>query len=165
MSRLSWEQPRTKGIEIRVFGVTKCFPAGDHGDEACLREHTTLSNDALVLLAKGPASTGKLSWQQGLGDGEGCVAESLSKNGTTFYSVVAAAYNANGYSIFAIVNEGDYDTEACGPYVIQAGDTLARIAARFNVTVEDLTAANESTLSNPNKLQVGSTILIPQPAP
>ena len=164
-SSLSWEKPRTKGVELRVYGVTTCFPAGDRSVETCLREHVTLPDDIGVLLAKGPASTGKLSWQQGEGEGEGCVAEYLSKNGTPFYSIVVAAYNASGHSIFAIVDEGYYDTEACGPYVIQKGDTAQSIAARSDVSVDDLTAANKSTLPDPNRLKVGATILIPQPAP
>ena len=35
-------------------------------------------------------------------------------------------------------------------YVVQPGDTLSKIAVRFNISVEDLTAANEIT--NPNQL-------------
>jgi hypothetical protein len=164
VSRLGWKVPRTKGVEIRVYGVTTCFPASDGVDETCLREHTSLPDDVRVLLAKGPASKGKLSWHQDEGEGEGCVAEFLSKNGTSFYSIVAAAYNARGHSTFAIVESGYADMEACTPYVIQGGDTLRGIAAQFNVTVDDLIAANKSTLPNPNKLRVGATILIPQPA-
>jgi len=164
VSRLSWEKPRTEGVEFRLYGVTSCLPSGNRSVDTCLKEHVTLPGGIGILLAKGPASTGKLSWPQGEGDGEGCVAEYLSNNGTPFYSIVVAAYNASGHSRFAIVDEGYYDTEACAPYVIQEGDTLRGIASTFNLTVDDLTAANKSTLPNPNKLQVGSTILIPQPS-
>jgi hypothetical protein len=120
------------------------FPAGDGRDRTCLREHVTLPDGIGVLLAKGPASTGKLSWQQGEGEGEGCVAEFLTENGTPFYSVVVAAYNANGHSVFAIVDEGYDIGEECAPYVIQPGDSIRSIAARFDVAVDDLTAANKS---------------------
>jgi murein DD-endopeptidase MepM/ murein hydrolase activator NlpD len=47
-----------------------------------------------------------------------------------------------------------------GPvYIVQPGDTLSSIAARFNLTIEDLMAANN--LSNPNQLDVGQQLVIP----
>ena len=162
VSTVFWQKPRTKGVEVRAYGVTACLP-GDLSDETCLRERTTLPEGVGVLLAKGPASAGSLSWQQGEGDGEGCVAEYLTEKGSPFYSVVVAAYNASGHSVFAIADEGYVDSEACAPYVIQPGDTLSRIAAHFDLTRDDLVAANRSTLSDPDKLPVGGTILIPQP--
>jgi len=118
VSSLSWEEPRTKGVEIRVYGVTKCFPPTDNGDELCLREGTELPADVRVLLAKGPATAGELSWFQteSNGDevvGEGCTVAMLDKNGTPYYSVVVEAYSAAGPSIFAIADEGYYDSEGC----------------------------------------------------
>ena len=44
-------------------------------------------------------------------------------------------------------------------YVVQSGDTLSGIAARFNVTVDDLVQANR--IVNPDALQVGQEITIP----
>lgn len=44
-------------------------------------------------------------------------------------------------------------------YRVQPGDTLLTIAAQFNVTVEDIMAANE--LENPNFIQVGQELIIP----
>ena len=38
-------------------------------------------------------------------------------------------------------------------YVVQPGDTLSKIALRFNISVDELTAANG--ISNPNQLFVG----------
>ena len=49
-------------------------------------------------------------------------------------------------------------------YPIKAGDTLARIARRFDVTVDDILAANPD-ITNPNHIQVGQLIVIPQPPP
>ncbi len=47
-----------------------------------------------------------------------------------------------------------------GPvYVVQSGDTLYNIALRFNISVNDLTAANPSV--NPNDLAVGQQLVIP----
>jgi LysM repeat protein len=44
-------------------------------------------------------------------------------------------------------------------YIVKAGDTLGRIAVQFDVSLEELMAANN--LANPNVLQVGQTLLIP----
>jgi len=47
-----------------------------------------------------------------------------------------------------------------GPvYIVQSGDTLSLIASRFNVTVDDLVAANPSI--DPNFLTEGQQIIIP----
>jgi len=44
-------------------------------------------------------------------------------------------------------------------HVVQAGETLGRIAQLYGVTIEDLVRAN--SLSNPNVLDVGQTLIIP----
>jgi LysM repeat protein len=44
-------------------------------------------------------------------------------------------------------------------YVIQAGDTLTSVAARYGSTVEAIVAANG--LSDPNAVEVGQEIVIP----
>ena len=44
-------------------------------------------------------------------------------------------------------------------YVVQPGDTLSGIAARFNVTVDDLVEANR--IVNPDALSVGDEITVP----
>ncbi|MEW6084009.1 MAG: peptidoglycan DD-metalloendopeptidase family protein [Chloroflexota bacterium] len=50
--------------------------------------------------------------------------------------------------------------QASGPvYIIQAGDTLSSIAARFNVSLNDLIAANPNI--NPNNLAIGQELVIP----
>ena len=47
-----------------------------------------------------------------------------------------------------------------GPiYIVQPGDTLSSIAARFNLTIDELMAANN--LNNPNQLDVGQQLVIP----
>jgi LysM repeat protein len=48
-------------------------------------------------------------------------------------------------------------------YTIQAGDTLNRIAARFNTTVERIQAWND--LPDPRALRVGTKLVIPPPLP
>jgi hypothetical protein len=104
---VSWKTPRAKGIEIRVYGVTKCFGWNSDGaiiDGWCLREHTALPKSGLALLAKAPASKGKVTWrmnERGLLDGHG--EGDTYYLGDRFYSVVLAAYDGDGeHSIFAI---------------------------------------------------------------
>lgn len=50
--------------------------------------------------------------------------------------------------------------QASGPiYIVQAGDTLSSIAAHFNVTLDELMAANGIT--NPDLLNAGQELVIP----
>ncbi|HET9913814.1 MAG TPA: LysM peptidoglycan-binding domain-containing protein [Anaerolineales bacterium] len=50
--------------------------------------------------------------------------------------------------------------QSSGPvYIVQSGDTLYSIAVRFNITVNDLIAANPSV--DPNALAVGQQLVIP----
>lgn len=44
-------------------------------------------------------------------------------------------------------------------YRVKSGDTLSRIARRFNLTVEQLQCAND--IRNPNSVRVGTTLTIP----
>ena len=46
-------------------------------------------------------------------------------------------------------------------YTVQSGDTLALIAERFNVTIEDLAAKNG--ISDPNNIFAGQKLELPQP--
>jgi len=48
-------------------------------------------------------------------------------------------------------------------YTIKTGDTLSKIARKFNVTLDALLAANKETIKNPNRIQVGDEIVIPLP--
>jgi LysM repeat protein len=45
-------------------------------------------------------------------------------------------------------------------YIVQAGDTMARIAQRHNVTLRDLLNANPQ-IQNPERIAVGDRITIP----
>ncbi|WP_051914291.1 LysM peptidoglycan-binding domain-containing protein [Thermorudis peleae] len=53
-------------------------------------------------------------------------------------------------------------TPAAGTYVVQPGDSLFTIAARFHVSAQDLAAANH--LTDPNTIQVGQVLIIPTPS-
>ena len=63
-------------------------------------------------------------------------------------------------SLLFIVQPAAAQTPVSGPvYIVQAGDTLSTIAARFNVSINDLMSANN--ISNPNLLAVGQQLVIP----
>lgn len=120
VSSLAWEEPRTEGVEIRVYGVTTCLPpedAADETDETCLGDATALPDGILVQLASGPASGGALSWFQDEGDevsvGEGCAGTAVNEEGTPYYAVVARAHGASGQSAPAIVDPGYFYNEPC----------------------------------------------------
>jgi len=50
--------------------------------------------------------------------------------------------------------------QVTGPtYIIQPGDTLGVVAAKFGVTVDEIIAANQ--IANPNILSAGQPIIIP----
>ena len=46
-------------------------------------------------------------------------------------------------------------------YTVKTGDTMSKIAKKFGVSLDDLIAANKSTIKNPDKLAVGDQIVIP----
>lgn len=48
-------------------------------------------------------------------------------------------------------------------YVVRQGDTLSTIADRFDLTVDELLAANPD-IKNPNQIAVGDRIIIPAAA-
>ena len=67
---------------------------------------------------------------------------------------------ANGAS--ATGREIQASTRVLEPnYTIEAGDTLGRIAARFNTTVERIQAFNN--LPDPRALRIGAKLVIPPP--
>ena len=50
-------------------------------------------------------------------------------------------------------------------YVVQQGDTLSKIAAEFGLSLDELLAANEATIPDPDRIAVGDEIIIPTPPP
>jgi peptidoglycan endopeptidase LytE len=53
-----------------------------------------------------------------------------------------------------------YNPPASGTYVVQSGDTLAKIARRFGVSLRSLIAANPQ-IANPSVIYVGQVINLP----
>src|SRR5687768_11140425 len=63
-------------------------------------------------------------------------------------------------SIFIFTSQPVQAQEATGPiYIVQPGDSLSSIAARFSVNLQELMAANGIT--DPNQLAVGQQLIIP----
>ena len=50
-------------------------------------------------------------------------------------------------------------------YTVQQGDTMSRIANKFDVELGDLIAANAETIPDPDKLQIGDQVIIPAKNP
>ena len=48
-------------------------------------------------------------------------------------------------------------------YVVRSGDTMSKIAKRFDITIDDLIAANKDTIKDPDKISIGDTVIIPVP--
>ena len=122
---VSWEAPRTQGVEVRVYGITKGLGTDSDGvmiDGRCLREHTTLPSSVTTLLARVPASKGKVTLSMvpsggGLAD---------TARGKEVYSIVLAAYNsAAEHSIFAIAATQGYCAVTETPCDSQGGVTMA----------------------------------------
>ena len=49
-------------------------------------------------------------------------------------------------------------------YTVQSGDNSYEIAQSFGITVEELVAANDTTIDDLRSLQVGDVLIIPAPA-
>jgi hypothetical protein len=116
---LSWKAPRTKGVEIRVYGLIECLSMPenppDSSDGPCLVKGTKLPSSAKKLIAKVKASDGVVSWMAS--QPEGCdMAEQIpGPNEETFYAIVLAAYNTDGKpSVFAIADPGEWWTPEPG---------------------------------------------------
>ncbi len=50
-------------------------------------------------------------------------------------------------------------------YIIKKNDTLLKIAKKFDLTLEELLAANKDTIKDADKIKVGQEIIIPIPTP
>jgi LysM repeat protein len=48
-------------------------------------------------------------------------------------------------------------------YVVKAGDTMSKIAAKFGMTPEALCAANKPPIKNCDKIAIGDKLTIPAP--
>jgi LysM repeat protein len=50
-------------------------------------------------------------------------------------------------------------------YLVQAGDTMSRIANRFSIPLDQLIEANRDTIPDPDNLQIGDQVTIPATPP
>jgi hypothetical protein len=108
---VTWEGPRTEGVEIRVYGITECLSgktaSGDLKDGPCLVEHTALPASSMRLIAKAPSSDGTVSWTWHSWENIGG-SLMYGPDETYYESVVLAAYNEAGHSIFAIAATSEF---------------------------------------------------------
>jgi hypothetical protein len=125
---LRWKAPRTKDDQIRVYAVTECLSDDMYGatiDGWCLRDstandvygtlidgspalnHSALPSSILVLLAKGPASKGKMTWESPV-DLLGYVEGDTWNSGPKVYSIVVAAYDKAGHNSGFVIADSDH---------------------------------------------------------
>ena len=103
---VSWASPTDAGTQIRVFGVEDCMPPPGKDPAPCLVKNTPLPASARTLIAKAPASKGKVTWTWPAWDD---IAGNVAADGNkTYASIVVAAYNAAGHSRFVIVQTGEF---------------------------------------------------------
>lgn len=50
-------------------------------------------------------------------------------------------------------------------YLVEAGDTMSKIASRFGLTLEELCDANKETIPDCDKIAIGDEVTIPEKAP
>lgn len=63
----------------------------------------------------------------------------------------------------AVANPTPEPVTADGVHVVEAGELLGGIAARYGVSLDAIVAAND--LADPNLLHIGQELVIPAPAP
>ncbi len=85
---------------------------------------------------------------------------------TTRTAVDDAASNADAVEEEPAVEEvedegGETAVSTETTHTVQVGDTVYSIARKYGVTVEEIAAANN--LTDPNRVTVGQTLIIPQP--
>jgi LysM repeat protein len=83
------------------------------------------------------------------------------KFGTTASAIIAVNPGINPNVIFPgqVLNLPFNNVGAGKTYVVQRGDTLRKIAAKFNTTIAVLQQLN--SLSDPNKIYIGQTLVVP----
>jgi len=90
-----------------------------------------------------------------------------SRYGTTVAAIAQAngivnpAYIRPGQVLIIPGSTGEAPSQGSNTYVVQPGDTLTSIAARYGTTVWAIVTANN--LPNQNWLSVGQTLIIPAP--
>jgi hypothetical protein len=119
--KVTWAAPQSEGVEIRIYGVTKCMAKPTHPSPdtsgPCLVEHTPLPGSVLTPLATAPASHGDVSWTwTGTFDCER-PGPAYDPRGPGYYAVVVAAYSASGHSIFAIAEPGKWSEPGPGDVI------------------------------------------------
>ena len=109
-----WKAPRTKGVEIRVFGVLGCPAVPKHpkpgASGPCLVKGTKLPSSVRALLAKAPASAGWVSWSwtQDEAECDPFAPVGIAPDGRAYEAIVVQAFNAQDRSTFAIAEPGQW---------------------------------------------------------
>jgi nucleoid-associated protein YgaU len=49
-------------------------------------------------------------------------------------------------------------------YIVKSGDTMSKIAKKFDVSIDELIEANKDAIKDPDKISIGDQVIIPVPA-
>jgi hypothetical protein len=113
---LTWQTPRTDGVEIRVWGITECLsaPASPKPNTSgpCIVKDTRLSKSVETLIAAAPASAGRVTWtwrSYGGCDTYDFIGNADAPEGKgMIFGIVVGAYSTSGQSVFAIAYPGGW---------------------------------------------------------
>ncbi len=95
---VTWSEPLTPGVEMRVSGLTKCL--SNVMDEPCIQRHMTLPKGTLEIIGRAPASKGSISWTWPTPE---ILGGALASDGTTdYFAFLVGAYNDAGQSRLVI---------------------------------------------------------------
>lgn len=147
-----------KIIAYQITGATNTI----HFYSAASKKLGATTTSALQSLANGGAGASTTFM------GENGLTLRLTFNGQNTFTI--AAINSDGstgdssqfpFTVATQASNAATTSTTTTPqtYVVQAGDTLTRIASRFGTTVSALVSANN--LSNPNLLRIGQVLTIP----
>ena len=126
----------------------------------------------VILLASFASTESAQAWSNCGGTYVVQWGDTLSKIANACGTTVSALYAANpglGYYIYAgqvlVMPAGSSNTQSSytGSYTVQNGDTFAKIAGRYGVSINALWAANPQ-IWNINQIYVGQVINVPTPS-
>ncbi|MDP3043042.1 MAG: glycosyltransferase [bacterium] len=145
-----WDKSRLQSNGSRFWGLLKSF-----------MPYTATASILLLL------SFGVVSYKNVVADDAQNI--STMKNRNAVVSVnIANNVNFNGTSDIDIDTDkykqdilNKLENEQFGYYIIKKGDTLSKIAWRYNGNLSAIIEANKETIPNPNHIELGQLIVIP----
>jgi len=166
--------PATASVEAQIVTDTPSASSGGAAPTSNGEAGLAVTDTPAVstTAASGPSAPGQPSTFQYVvqaGDTLGSIAQQFESDVDTLRSLnnLNSDSLAVGQPLYVPYKEGmtapGMPTPTPGPYMytIQPGDTISGLSARFNVDPAAIINANTTTMSDPNNLAVGTSIVIP----